>query len=159
MPHEVTPIHRRVGAGGSFFDSPIVLYDQTLTGTGGIRTSVEFHTGDSKLFKFIVSVDTVPLQYHENRPAALPLPPEGAGHAWVVRTREDLGPDDWEFDPPTVTVWRQLNTTLAWHIRKVAGVPKENTGIFEVGSSLTGDLQNPVKIYAEAAITVQHDGN
>lgn len=156
----ITPIKRPVAAGlPSFSDSPIVLRDQVLIETSGInpRTSVDFDNGDSALSQFGVNIDTMPLQFHTARPGGLPTPPEGAGHGWYARTQEDLGPDTWEFDPPTEGVWRILNTTLQWNIARPApGNVNENTGVFEVASFLFAPL-TLIRIYARARITVRYD--
>jgi hypothetical protein len=146
----------------SFAINPIILRDATYTYTGSaaVRKQFGFRPGDSALIETIppnnnVTIDTTPLQFHEDRPLSLPLPPEGAGHAWYVRTSQNLGPDTWEFDPPTVGVWQQLNTTRSWFIaRGPSPSVTENTGIFEV--AVFDSVPNFVKLYARARITVRY---
>ena len=161
IPRRLTPIYKRV-SGGSFSLLPIILRDAvyTYTGSGAARKQFAFSPGASELIETVppntnVSITTLPLQFHTNNPGSLPLPPEGAGHAWYVRTVEDFGPDAWEFDPPTVGVWQILNTTRGWFIQRGASPSvTENTGRFQV--AVFDAVPNFVKMYAQADITVRY---
>lgn len=147
---------------GSFAIAPIVLRDQVLEFTGNVsfRNDVRFEPGNSALeTRFppnsVGTVDSVPLQYHTNRPGSLPTPPEGAGHDWRVRWIAEFGPDPWEFTMAAIDVWVILNTTRSNSVARPPSGTAENTGVFQIASFLTSG-PTLVKLYAQANITVRY---
>jgi len=141
MPQGMTPsIIRANKGGGSFANFPFILRDQTLTflgfgnGDGGFRFFPASSTLSQNGGGFITSVDTVPLQFHNNRPANMP-----ANFSIRYTALFDSNVANFVFDFPAVDVWRTLSTTRAFDmIRPAIGTTEGFTLTIEIAP--TADL-------------------
>lgn len=162
MPRRATPIYRRGAGGGSFFDSPIVLYDMELAYVGAVPLQKELRigTGSSRLqsqdaLGALVDIVTMPIQYHEVQPGALIEPPEGAGHWWYIRYINPQGPDPLTDDSTGVDNWAIINTTYLWALNRPAAGTVENTLTFQIASFLTAG-PTFVRMYAQADVILRY---
>ena len=141
IPRALTPLRiQSVGGGlGSFSIFPVILRDQTFTYNGFVPTGAghRYRPSTSTLLKFggadLVSVDTTPLQYHDNRPAT------STGYSVRHTAIFDSNVTAFVFDFPTIDVWRALSTDRAFDMaRPVFGVLEAFTATIEI--ALTADL-------------------
>lgn len=147
-------------ASESFAIDPIILRDQIFTVTGGasLWSAVRFVNSDSSLWKrdssgSLVTVDTLPLQFHTSRPATLPLPPEGTGHFWYLRYINEEGPDPWDLASTIEDEWIIMNSPKIYRLdRPPIGNTVGNTVRFQI--AVFDAVPEFVKLYASARITV-----
>lgn len=125
LPRGMTPqiIRGPRAGGGSFSNDPYVLYDQVLTfnGTGPNDGGFRFTSGDSKLSQngggFIVSVDTLPLQFVTTRPGPIPF---GISARYILLF--DSNVTAFVFDFPSVDVWLDIGTRPYDMIRPIVAM-------------------------------------
>jgi hypothetical protein len=162
MPRKLTPIYKRV-SGVSFYLSPIVLYDQDIITNGPTSNwaSVRFVHSDSTLWKrndagALITIDTLPLQWHEIRPLPIIEPPEGPGTWWYIRWIEPEGPDNFDLQASDENEWVIMNTVRMYRFNDPPfGVIRENAVRFEIAVFEAGPTF--VKLYASARIMLRYD--
>jgi len=137
--------------GDSFYSSPFILYDQTISYTGSTSTvqRVEFYNGTSSLRQIDdggtndVEITTSPIQFHADNPAGIPA-------GVYVRLKEIVSGDfDFFGNPLGVGTWHEISTVRWWGVDRPASGTVTAVGKFELAES---DLV----VKARATITVKY---